>query len=100
MNDARSSRARGNEGRARVCARRAAGLAIGSYLEAQSIRVGHRNAYLLLQAFSELKQVPDRLREAAARLTVQVKEDHNLPHEQDPLEDAQLIIAAILEGEI
>lgn len=45
---AEQARARGNEGQARVCARRAAGIAIREYLTRRGIRPPSASAYDLL----------------------------------------------------
>jgi hypothetical protein len=39
---------------------------------------------------------PEELRAAAGRLTDQVNQDHELPHEDDPLLDAELIVESLL----
>jgi hypothetical protein len=38
---------------------------------------------------------PEKVREAARRLTTRVDFDHTLPFEDDPLEDARLIISSL-----
>ena len=98
--DARNSRDGGNEGRARVCARRAAGLAIGQYYEECMGERPPTSAYVLLQWFSDREEMPENLRDAARRLTVRVTPAYVLPHEEDPLEDAQLLIQAFLAGRL
>ena len=98
--DAQRSRADGNEGRARVCARRAAGLAIGQYYEHCLERPSPTSAYVLLQWFSERVEIPQDLRDAAKRLTVRVTPEYKLPHFEDPLEDACSLVKAILEGDV
>jgi hypothetical protein len=98
--DAYRSRAGGNEGRARVCARRAAGLAIGQYYEYCLEKTSPTSAYELLQWFTERAEIPQDLRDAARRLTVRVTPEYDLPHFEDPLEDAHLLVNAILEGHV
>jgi hypothetical protein len=88
MDKARTWRAAGNEGRARVCARRAAGFA----LAASAGVAGRPNVYEALRRAARAPALPEAVREAAARLTVCVTEAHRLPHPEDPLEDARLII--------
>jgi len=91
MRDAYASRARGNEGRARVCARRAVGMALAGHW---SMGAG-MNAYDLLLRAASSPGFAEGVREAAARLTVRVTEDHQLPHAEDPLGDARLILVAL-----
>jgi hypothetical protein len=92
---ARHAREQGNEGKARVCARRAAGWAVESiYGEEQHLP--ESNAYRFLIWFKEQDDIPVELREAADRLTTRVREDFSLPFDQDPIEDAELIVDWIL----
>jgi hypothetical protein len=92
---AEESRQKGNEGRARVCARRAAGIAIGFYFEVLTKASAPKSAYSLLQWLSEQGQNDLEIRRAAQRLTVRVSPDHTLPHPEDPIADARLIIDAL-----
>ena len=100
LTDGRDSREKENEGRARVCARRAAGLALGVYYERSMGKNPPTSAYKLLQWFSERKEISQDLRDSANRLTVRVTPAFKLPHDEDPLEDAQTIIDAILDGSV
>jgi hypothetical protein len=96
MDLARQARLSGNEGQARVRARRAAGWAVGVNAQRQGIDPGTTNAYLLLEWLGGGPSVPAHVREAARRLTVHITQDHHLPHMQDPLQDAESIIVACL----
>ena len=97
MKAAQEARRAGNEGMARVCARRAAGWAIGRRYHEQLPPTATSNAYLLLTWLKEQGEVPDTLRAAADRLTTRITEDHDLPHSEDPLEDAKEIVTAMIE---
>ena len=94
---AQAARGVGNEGRARVCARRAAGLAAGAYLGRHAGNPSGRNACQVLRHLARLESPPDSLRAAARRLTVRVDQDFKLPHAQDPLEDARTLIEGLLQ---
>lgn len=83
-----ASRAAGNEGRARVCARRAAGFGL-SLARGGSNRP---NAYELLREAADDQELPEPIRQAAARLSARVTPAHRLPHGEDPLADARLIL--------
>jgi hypothetical protein len=97
---AQKSREQGNEGRARVCARRAAGWAVESiYRPETGQSLPEANAYRFLVWFKEHERFPQNLRNAAARLTARVDEDFKLPFAEDPLDDAKLIIDWIMAGE-
>jgi hypothetical protein len=98
--DARESRAMGREGRARVCARRAAGLALGIYYEKSVGRSPPQSAYELLQWFALREEIPLDLRDAAKRLTVRVTTTFDLPHAEDPIRDAWNLIDAVLGGDV
>jgi hypothetical protein len=98
--EAEKWRKSGKEGRARVCARRAAGWAIQFYIENRLEESTSLNAYQLLGWFRSRKEVPEALREAAKRLYVRVTPAGSLPHPNDPLQDAGAIIDAILQGQI
>ncbi|MEE9217273.1 MAG: hypothetical protein V3U32_07550 [Anaerolineales bacterium] len=70
-----------------MCARRAAGWAIAAhYSNSQP-----RGALSQLRWLESNPEVSEELRSAAGRLTKQVTEDHELPHSEDPLDDAEFI---------
>ena len=85
-------RTEGNEGRARVCARRAAGWAVGNYRRRSSHVDVDDDAYKHLIWLKDQADKDQHLREAADRLCTKVREDFELPHDEDPLEDARVII--------
>ena len=96
MEYAHKARSDGNEGMARVCARRAAGWAIGAYQQAQmEVANAHHSAYLLLHWFQSQEQFELDDRQAASRLTTQINHAHDLPHPEDPIIDAQQIVDSI-----
>jgi hypothetical protein len=82
----------GNPGKARVCARRAAGWATRAYY--QHIDGPHwgGDAMTQLKRLQNDAAVPEPVRAAAARLTTKVNFDHTLPFEADAVEDARGII--------
>jgi len=96
LDSARKARLAGNEGKARVHARRAAGWAIGLGSRKRGGAPATRNAYRLLQRFSRDASADEQLRDAARRLTTRITEDHLLPHAEDPLQDAERIVRACL----
>ncbi len=89
---AERARAEGNEGMARVCARRAAGLALAGDEHGRPSGRPGPSAVDRLQALAADDSAPAEVREAAARLTGRITLEHNLPFEQDPLDDARLIV--------
>jgi hypothetical protein len=94
--NARAARSRGNEGRARVCARRAAGIAIREYLRLQGMQVSSTNA---MDLFSELGDNPSastELREILAHLSMRVDPDFKLPSQIDLIAEAQHLCDLLL----
>ena len=82
------ARSDGNEGMARVCARRAAGIIIGEYL----IRLGYssmgNSAYDRLSLFNGLPNVEGKYKEIAKHFLIKVNQDRNLPVKVDLINDA------------
>jgi hypothetical protein len=82
-----------NDGKARVCCRRAAGAAIRHWLGKQEAPPawGH-SAIVQLRTLATETTLPAAVQHAAARLTTTVAIDHSVPFENDPIEDAEIII--------
>ncbi len=83
------ARARGNEGQARVCARRAAGIAIREYLSRRGIRPPSTSAYDLLNLIKDDPLLSRDLKSIADHLTVRVNEEFKLPINVDLLAEAK-----------
>ena len=96
MSRALEARREGNEGMARVCARRAVGWAIRLRFENLLDESSTKNAFVLLDWLASQQSVAEPYRQAAARLTTRINEDHELPHDQDPLVDADRLIRVLL----
>lgn len=96
---AAAARARGSEGQARVCARRAAGIALREYHSRRGIAARTASAYDLLQEFMRLDDTPPDLREIARRLTLRVTEEFKLPLEVDLVQEARTLCERILPGD-
>jgi len=90
--NAESARSSGNEGRARVCARRAAGIAAREWLARHGIPVRNASAYQALQNLAKFPGLAPDLRQAAIRLTMRVTEAFSLPEGIDLLEEAQHLV--------
>jgi HEPN domain-containing protein len=93
---AAQSRARNNEGQARVCARRAAGIAIRESLGRRGFRPLSTSAYDLLTLLKEEKQLPSDLLKVVENLTLRVTEDFKLPIEADLIAEAQKLCKWLL----
>lgn len=83
------ARARGNEGQARVCARRAAGIAVREYYARRGQSVRTPSAYDLLQQIADEPTLSAELKKAAANLTLRVTEEFKLPIDVDLVEEAR-----------
>ena len=88
---AQQARLKGNEGQARVCARRAAGLAIREYFTRQGMQISSTSAYDLLNLLKEDSLLPLNLKLAADRLTMRVTEEFKLPVEVDLVAEARAL---------
>jgi HEPN domain-containing protein len=86
---AEQARARGNEGQARVCARRAAGIAIREYLTRRGIRPPSASAYDLLNLLKQDSSLSPDLKRIADHLTLRVTEEFKLPVDADLVAEAR-----------
>jgi hypothetical protein len=86
---ASQARQRNNEGQARVCARRAAGIAIREYLARRGIRPASTSAYDLLNLVQEDPLLAADLKSIAGHLTVRVTEEFKLPVDVDLVAEAK-----------
>lgn len=94
LSNAQAAREQGLEGRARVCARRAAGIAVRAYLASQNL-AAEGNAYDLLQVLQTLPGAPEPARRAAKLLVARVTEAYQLPFEADLIHEARVMITAL-----
>ncbi len=92
-------RARENEGQARVCARRAAGIVLREYFTRRGIQTLSPSAYDLLKSLLEMDDLPADLRQAAGYLTLRVDEEFKLPVGVDLVKEAQTLCERLLPGE-
>ncbi len=92
---AEQARARGNQGQARVCARRAAGIAARDFLSRQGVPPRTSSAYDVLRLLVDDPTVPTNVKEAALRLTLRVDEEFQLPPGVDLLAEARTVCEAL-----
>ena len=92
-------RARGNEGQARVCARRAAGIAVREYFARRGIQAASSSAYDLLKELLGMDDLPAGARQPAEALTLRVTEEFKLPVDVDLVKEAQTLRERLLPGE-
>ncbi len=93
---AETARAAGNQGRARVCARRAAGIAIRVYITRSGQTVRTASVIELLDQLQARPELPPDLRQAAARLRLRVTREHDLPVQADLIADARHLCRSLL----
>jgi len=89
---AKQSRIEGNEGRARVCARRAAGAAVQTHLQRTGLSPEPGNAMQSIMLFKSIMDLPERVQIALDWLLQRVDEDYNLPPEVDLIQEADIVI--------
>ncbi len=89
VQQAEMARAIGNEGKARVCARRAAGIAIGEYFRQRGISPPVSSAFNILKFFQSNPDVPDDARTIAGRFLERVDTKFTLPVDIDLIQDAR-----------
>ncbi len=89
INKALLARNNGNEGQARVCARRAAGIALRKYFELNKLPIKNQSAYALLLTFINQPDIPPAARQNAVNLTLRVTKTFELPVDVDLVKEAR-----------
>ncbi|MDP1767262.1 MAG: hypothetical protein Q8L74_00510 [Nitrospirota bacterium] len=82
-----------NDGKARVCARRAVALATDAWLARLPRPQWRGDAMAHLRHIQQDESFPLPIRQAAERLSTSVTRQHQAPFTADPIADARLIIA-------
>jgi len=93
------ARAEGNEGMARVCARRAAGEVIREYFQRQNLAQSKPSALNALKILSQSDQVSPRVREISTHFVWQITTEHILPGDVDLLVEVRWLAKELL-GEL
>jgi len=91
------ARTRGNEGQARVCARRAAGIAAREYFTRRGERIRTPSAYDLLNRLAQDPSLSNELRRSAGYLTLRVNEEFTLPVNVDLVAEARNLCNDLLK---
>ena len=86
----------GNDGKTRVCARRAAGQAITWFCSKYPRPDWRTDAMSQLRHLQEDESFPPNVRDAAVRLTTRISESFTYPSSTDPIADARIIVDAIM----
>jgi len=95
--NAAQARAQGFEGRARVCARRAAGAAIGEYFRLRGNLNDTGSAIDLIQMLAAYETAPKRARIAAVALLERVDENFALPPQVDLIFEVNELVRVLEE---
>jgi hypothetical protein len=85
-----------NEGRARVCARRAAGHIIEEYLYRKKIQFPNKSAYARIKYLADQPDITPKSREVLKHLTIRATPDHTLPIEADLIADVRVLALELL----
>jgi HEPN domain-containing protein len=91
------ARTRGNEGQARVCARRAAGIAAREYFTRRGEKIRTPSAYDLLNRLAQDPSLSNELRRSAGYLTLRVNEEFTLPVNVDLVAEARKLCNELLK---
>lgn len=94
---AAQARANGNEGQARVCARRAAGMAIRGYLTRKGIRPPSTSAIDLLNLLKDDPLLSPDLKLIIDHLTLRVTEEFKLPIDADLIAEAKTLCEELMK---
>lgn len=93
---ARNAREKGNEGMARVCARRAAGIAVRDFLYNNGIEAPTLNNFEILLDKETRSTLPIEVMTLLEHLTLRVDENYNLPANIDLIRDAEEVIQLLI----
>lgn len=96
LEQARLARQKGNEGMARVCARRAAGIIIGEYLHRRGLSDPGPSAYDRLAALQSLPDVDEHCKTVSNHFLIRVNSDHKLPLDVDLISEAEWLAHELL----
>jgi HEPN domain-containing protein len=91
------ARINNNEGQARVCARRAAGIAIREYLARKGMRPLSTSSYDLLNLIKDDPLLSPDLKLIADHLTLRVTEEFKLPVDADLVTEARTLCNELLK---
>jgi len=88
IQNALQARDSANEGKARVCARRATGIVIKEYLHRNRLPDPGTSAYNRLVFFNTLPFIDEEVKDVVAHFIIRVTANHELPIEVDLINDA------------
>jgi len=95
---AEAARASGNEGMARVCARRAVGIVIGEYLRVKNISYSKTSAYDRIKYLISQESLAPEERGVLEHFLLRIDIDHNLPVDVDLIGEARWLSEILLDS--
>lgn len=98
IQQAERAREAGNEGMARVCARRAAGCVIGEFLLRKGLNLPGSSAYSRLHYLRSMPDISPSVQEAAHVLLLRITPEHELPVQSDLIEKARWLREELLRS--
>jgi hypothetical protein len=98
MAAAETARQAGKEARARVCARRAAGVVLGEYFQRSGIAPTGTSAYDLLKQLQDVPGLPPLVAQIGAHFLLRATPEFTLPIPVDLIAEARWLKRALLEG--
>jgi len=96
LEQAEAARRAGNEGMARVCARRAAGILIGQYIQENNLPPAGPSAYDRLRYLASQPELGPKVREVAGHCLVRITPEHDLPVEADLIAEVRWLKGKLL----
>lgn len=90
------ARSQGNEGKARVCARRAAGIVADEYMNRRGISTPNATAYDRVRLLASWPNIPAGVNEVVEHMTTRVDTDYRLPEDVDLVADARWLAETLL----
>jgi hypothetical protein len=91
------ARLNGNEGMARVCARRAAGIIIGEYLLRLGLTDLPHSSYDRISIFYDLPNIKKQWKDISGHFLLKVNPDHKLPVDVDLISEAMWLENTLLK---
>ena len=94
---AEAARRVGNEGKARVCARRAAGIVVSEYFRRHDILMQGKSSIEKMNYLISQPRVEDGLKEILGHLLLRVTKEHTLPIDIDLIVETHKLKAYLIE---
>jgi hypothetical protein len=90
------ARSLGKEGRARVCCRRAAGIAIRDYFDQRGKSFPGKSSFDLIKILQDTPEIPPDIKDICNHLTLRVSEDFTIPADVDLLVETRFLCRCLL----